>query len=109
MSRTTDPIPFTVAGSGEFPFDMLRYDCAWPATSADANKVGMECRDVRARDSRRVINLLCLHSWRRPTIGRWESFGWRVISHDKATGARMHDDDVAAAIEAEHKAERAVS
>lgn len=65
---------FIVEGSGAFPFDMLRYDHAWPATEAE--------------DSWRLDRELCEGAMRRvtlltdspiaPTYGRWESFTWRV-------------------------------
>lgn len=30
---------FSVTGSGQFPVDMLRYTCSWPATEADARAI----------------------------------------------------------------------
>lgn len=97
MNRNRDPEPFIVRGTGAFPFDMLRYDEAFPATSADASNIGMETRDVRARDSRRTVRLLT-YRMRGPTIGRWESFGWTVVSHD-AFG-RLSDEDIEARLAA---------
>jgi len=64
---------FTVEGSGEFPFDMLRYDHAWPYTEAhDSHLLSSE-----TRERRRVV--LMTDSPQAPTVGRWESFGWRVV------------------------------
>ena len=66
---------YFASGRGEFAFDMLRYDCAWPATGVDATKLayGMEHREVRS---------IKLHSWRMPTVDRWGSFGWSVGTHN---------------------------
>lgn len=98
---------FTVAGTGAFPFDMLRYDECWPAHPEDVRTMAMETRDVRARDSRRAVRLVTNRALG-PTIRRWESFGWKVISHDSVLGAPLHPDDAAAA-RAEFEAERKVS
>ena len=34
IEAAQNAIEFTVRGTGEFPTDMLRYDCCWPATEA---------------------------------------------------------------------------
>jgi hypothetical protein len=61
---------FTVKGTGEFPFDMLRYDAAWPNASDDAAKMGARgWRSVRLTTQQNGA----------PTAARWESFGWKVI------------------------------
>lgn len=65
---------FTVEGSKDFPFDMLRYDACYPATSEDAIKLA-------ARDSRKITLISTIIA--EPTAGRWNSFGWVVI--DKET------------------------
>ena len=69
------PLHFTVWGSGDFPFDMLRYDSCCPHESVDAGNMHPsyyagrpECRSVVIRT----------YSPRAPTVQRWESFGWRV-------------------------------
>jgi hypothetical protein len=70
MAAKTVKAVFEVEGSGHFPFDMLRYDSAWPVSSTDAaNLKGRQRRTVR------------LASIRNPTMGRWNSFGWscRVV------------------------------
>lgn len=78
------PIPtheFTVEGHGEFPLDMLRYDRCWPKTEAD---------DSRAMESSylsspvRRVTLVTI-SEGAPTVGRWESFGWRIVPMIKAS------------------------
>lgn len=64
---------FTVEGTGEFPFDMLRYDCCWPKSEAhDSHLLSGE-----TRDRRRIV--LLTDNPHAPTVGRWESFTWRVI------------------------------
>ena len=62
---------FTVEGSGEFPFDMLRYDTCWPEHETDTPMMGRGWSG-RAKRSVRMIGL------RTPTVGRWLSFGWVV-------------------------------
>lgn len=70
---------FTVEGSGTFPFDMLRYDQAYPASESESAKLDWNgqpgLRQVklattyhpRERDLRHIV-----------TPDRWQSFGWRV-------------------------------
>jgi len=65
------PIHVVVIGRGRFPTDMLRYDGACPATESDS--VAIEATGLRA---------VRLESRVQPTIGRWSSFGWVVVSHD---------------------------
>jgi hypothetical protein len=70
---------FIVEGSGTFPFDMLRYDHAWPySESKDSPSLD---RDLRW-GVRRVM--LSSDTPQAPTDGRWRSFGWQVIAigHD---------------------------
>lgn len=68
---------FTVAGSGDFPIDMLRYDRCWPASSDDAGNIaGGAYSEPRGQ---RTVTLACQpgDNWRSmPTHGRWSSFGW---------------------------------
>jgi hypothetical protein len=63
---------FYVEGRGEFPFDMLRHDRAWPATTYDANSLA-------GTDNR----IICLHSNISPDTRRWKSFGWEEIEAAK--------------------------
>jgi hypothetical protein len=65
---------FKVEGSGAFPCDMLRYDCCYPHTSADAAL-------LLDWEARRTITLEKQHEGRHSsvTVRRWESFGWRVL------------------------------
>jgi hypothetical protein len=59
---------YWVTGKGSFPLDMLRYDCAWPASGDDAPKINgnlwPSTRSIRMR------------SYQEPTVERWSSFGW---------------------------------
>jgi hypothetical protein len=78
----------TVAGSGRFPLDMLRYDQCTPRTGGDASAIygsddGMEFR---------VVNLYMYSAAGaiRPEIARWESFGWYVLTTDEL--AAFHAD-----------------
>jgi len=79
-------ITYRVVGKGEFPMDMLRYDASWPADSESASKLAAppiyEGDEVYAkfRHERRVVKLNALHSFGRPTAGRWSSFGWVVVN-----------------------------
>ena len=53
---------FTVSGSGMFPFDMLRYDMAYPVAVMN---------DFTG-DGYRTIELATAG---KPTVARWASFG----------------------------------
>ena len=65
---------FTVQGSGEFPFDMLRFDRCFPTSPAASLAMGY-FPDGRGRTMREVE--LCTDECS-ITPARWESFGWRV-------------------------------
>ena len=60
---------YYVSGKGAFPFDMLRYDTAWPATGEDAPLLGCSNQEFRS---------VLMFSFKEPTIDRWSSFGWSV-------------------------------
>ncbi len=67
---------FTVEGRGRFPYDMLRYDRCFPASSADSSMIdpgwGKELiREVTLRTDQ--------GKHFQPAAKRWESFGWRLI------------------------------
>ena len=65
-------ITYQVRGTGLFPFDMLRFDSAYPATEIDANRM----RDTyRMRES-----IITVRSVKPPTTLRWLSFGWKVLT-----------------------------
>ena len=74
MSRTT----YTVSGRGEFPLDMLRYDECGFATQADRAAALGELVPSTHVPGQRNIDMVS-ESGRRPTVARWESFGWKVV------------------------------
>lgn len=74
-------IQFTVEGCGDFPVDMLRYDCCFPATSDDA--IQLTPRDLASRRSV-TLKKFVRYANSVPTEGRWKSFGWTVTSVEKA-------------------------
>ena len=85
-------ITFTVEGHGYFPMDMLRYDSCCPVRPDDVDKItySYDNCEVDEMRSRRSVDLAmivpttkanaqrCLDEKRLPTVGRWESFGWKV-------------------------------
>jgi hypothetical protein len=71
---------YFVTGKGEFPWDMLRYDSAWPATGADAAKMALGFHNPS--EAYKGMRSTRLRSYRPPTIDRWSSFGWSVGTND---------------------------
>lgn len=70
-----DLVTFTVEGSLEFPWDMLRYDSCWPYEGDDAALINRRTdRNINIQ-----IRRIVLQGLHRPTIQRWESFNWRVV------------------------------
>jgi hypothetical protein len=74
IEAAQNAIAFEVFGRGDFPFDMLRYDCCWPATQADSSQLEL-APTPQARQEMRSINLKGLKV---PTAARWKSWGWEV-------------------------------
>jgi hypothetical protein len=70
---------FTVRGKGEFPFDMLRYDCCHPHTGEDSAQMSIPMGDDRKNP--REVELLAYTDNRywTPTTGRWNSFMWPIV------------------------------
>lgn len=66
---------YFVTGRGEFPLDMLRYDCAWPLDSEAATRMAGGYGGHPVTQGLRSVHLV---SYREPTIDRWASFGWSV-------------------------------
>ena len=67
----------TVAGRGEFPIDMLRFDLAYPRTEEDSA--------VIIKMFRRVVegsHQVQLVSSKQPTPDRWKAFGWTVVGFE---------------------------
>jgi hypothetical protein len=69
----------TVTGSGSFPEDMLRYDCAYPDRQEDVNTIIMS-KDRETREKGKGINICTINNWPVPkwTPDRWLSFGWKL-------------------------------
>jgi hypothetical protein len=65
---------YFVTGRGAFPFDMLRYDSCWPASSEDAAKLDMQF--ANAEHAYRQHRSIRMRSYREPTVERWSSFNW---------------------------------
>ncbi len=68
---------FTVRGRGNFPFDMLRYDAAFPLDGT-----GELMGHIFTRPSVCEVNLGTL-SFYGPTVDRWRSFGWTVSKSER--------------------------
>lgn len=64
-----------------FPLDMLRYDGCYPARSDDVEKIMASLmdglRDKKADYPRGFV--ITLVSSKKPTEGRWKSFGWNIL------------------------------
>lgn len=68
---------YTVEGTGPFPFDMLRYDRAWPATEQDAGILHEHnSSNIRSHERYKVK----VRGLRAPTKERWRSFGWNATT-----------------------------
>lgn len=65
---------FEVEGSGEFPWDMLRYDGCFPAREEDSHTMAA----ARAPGTRTVRLVRYTPTDRPPTDSRWRSLGWDV-------------------------------
>lgn len=65
----------TVAGSGEFPVDMLRYDSCWPSDQEAVSNAF--CSDLEYRTVE--VSKYAMTKETDFTAGRWASFGWKVL------------------------------
>jgi hypothetical protein len=78
--RPRERYRYKVSGTGTFPIDMLRYDCAYPASSEAVSRMAVGRFDPapegRERRERRTVEL---QSHQLPTLDRWKSFGWLVV------------------------------
>jgi len=77
MTRATVTY-FRVRGRFEFPWDMLRYDMAWPVDSDDLRLILRRVGDPGGLLMYVVIKLGCVQV-NGPTVKRWESFNWSVV------------------------------
>ena len=92
MTKKETATQFTVIGRGVFPLDMLRYDGCYPKLEADTAIMGEEgLREVMLH---KTLNWGHPKVWV-PTVGRWNSFGWAVLSDLPASrlgeGALTHN------------------
>lgn len=79
-------VTFVVRGRGDFPFDMLRYDSAAPATGEDvASMITEKYSDAEngwSPTTPRSVKLRRFYpagGTAAPNVERWRSFGWSVI------------------------------
>lgn len=70
---------FTVSGHYPFPMDMLRHDCAYPASSEDAGRIAASL-DPTSPFYRSLQDVTLRAPYGRVTHGRWQSFGWVVTN-----------------------------
>lgn len=96
--KTADIVYAKVMGSGEFPIDMLRYDCCSPATEEDSNLIARSMHHDRfaiangAAAHEQPVNWVIMvkkvlreRNRRNPrmfTVGRWNSFGCSINETD---------------------------
>lgn len=122
MARAKSPgryiLTYTVTGSGTFPDDMLRYDNAYPLSEEDVTVAfGDRARHGRRLPQRSVRIIQFVRTLKdRPTVGRWNSFGWGVTeinvarkkpTHEHVAAASALRDDLRARYEAMYAAEDA--
>jgi len=76
----TDRFEYAVEGVGDFPLDMLRHDCAYPADQESVAAIMAGLRWAASRKRSREVLVVRLVSDRAPTSERWRSFGWTVTA-----------------------------
>ena len=76
-NRPSHLYTYWVSGKGDFPYDMLRYDQAWPLEHIN---------DIPKREHRSVR----IRSWKPPTEARWASFWWFVSYNDPIAIQELH-------------------
>ena len=74
----SDRFEYAVEGVGDFPLDMLRHDCAYPADEESVAAIMAGLRWAASRKRSRELLQVRLLSHRAPTSERWRSFGWTV-------------------------------
>ncbi|MDP9275899.1 MAG: hypothetical protein M3O99_09950 [Chloroflexota bacterium] len=75
-----DRFEYAVEGFGDFPLDMLRHDCAYPADEESVAAIMAGLRWAASRKRSRETLRVRLLSHRAPTSDRWRSFGWTVTA-----------------------------
>lgn len=83
-TRTSAFIKFAVSGRGVFPIDMLRYDACWPLRGEDVHQIELPSTELRNTQDRIIWLKTSGRVDPRPTKARWASFGWHVITIEKA-------------------------
>jgi len=66
-----------VEGHGQFPVDMLRYDCCVPASQGDVSQMMFARSASPRRVSLKMFTPVGMVVG--ATDGRWQSFGWSVV------------------------------
>lgn len=102
MSPKPKTISYTVESTkwGEFPTDMLRRDSASPASPDDATMIERlsAWSDKSDLPDRVQVHLTAPATRGVPLVGRWESFGWKVIECSDPSvildTTAMHADDL---------------
>jgi len=69
-----------VEGSFTFPIDMLRYDGLYPATGKDSSEISLSLQEIDTTIKKYTLRTNNSKNWV-PTLRRWQSFGFKVISH----------------------------
>jgi hypothetical protein len=77
-SINADRFEYAVEGIGDFPLDMLRHDCAYPADQESVAAIMAGLRWAASRRRSRELLVVRLVSDRAPTSERWRAFGWTV-------------------------------
>lgn len=66
-----------------FPLDMLRYDSCYPSQSDDVVKIADSLATDMSRTDKQTFYprgfVITLVSDKKPTDGRWKSFGWNIL------------------------------
>jgi len=75
-----DRFEYAVEGVGDFPLDMLRHDCAYPADQESVAAIAAGFRWAASRKRSRETLVVRLVSDRAPTSERWRAFGWIVTA-----------------------------
>ena len=73
---------YIVEGKVAFPVDMLRYDSSFPDREGE---FGSSVIENSVNHDTEGLSLVILGTWQdgeswKPSEGRWNSFGWQVVS-----------------------------